>query len=298
MKKIFVTGASGFIGSAVVRELLAHGHAVLGLARSAASAEALEAAGAEVHRGSLDDPASLERGAAASDGVVHTAFVHDFTKFAESCRIDAIAIDALASGLAGTGRPLVVSAGLLGVPNEDAEPNAALPRRSEQTALGAVGRGIRAIAMRLPPSVHGDGDRAFVPALIRVARERGFSSYVGDGSNAWSAVHVRDAARAFRLALASGAAGARFHAVAEEAVPTRSIAEVIARRLGVPAVSKTAAEVEDIFGFVGHALASSGASSGAKTQAVLGWRPTERGLLADLEEGTYFDGAAQRSASG
>ncbi len=293
--RVFVTGATGFIGSAVVQELLGAGHQVLGLARSDAGAQSLTAAGARVQRGSLEDLESLLRGAAESDGVIHTAFVHDFSDFAASCVKDERAIDALATALAGSNRPLIVSGGIMGLASgrlatEDDAPSTALPRRSEAAGLRAVGSGVRAMVMRLSPSVHGAGDHGFVPALIRVAREQGLSLYVGDGHNRWPAVHRFDAARLYRLALEKGSAGARLHAVADEGIPTREIAEAIGRRLKVPAVSKSPAEAAVLLGFIGHILAMDGPASSQRTRSTLGWQPTESGLLADLEGDAYFAG--------
>jgi nucleoside-diphosphate-sugar epimerase len=287
--RIFVTGASGFIGSAIVRELIGAGHHVLGLARSEAGANVVAAAGAQVHRGTLEDLDSLKRGAVEADAVIHAAFNHDFSNFAASCLADKVAIETLGAALSGSGRPLIVTSGLLGIATEDDSPSGAIPRKSEETGLALAAKGVRAMVIRLPPSVHGDGDHGFVPALIRVAREKGFATYVGDGRNRWSAVHRLDAARLYRLALEKGKAGDRFHGVADAGIPTREIAEVIGRRLGVPAVSKFPEEAAVLFGFIGHVLAMGGESSSARTREVLGWTPTEVGLITDLEKGSYFE---------
>jgi nucleoside-diphosphate-sugar epimerase len=292
--RIFITGATGFIGSAIVTELLGAGHRVLGLARSEAGAASLAAAGAEVHRGSLEDLDSLKRGAAAVDGVIHTAFIHDFSTFAANARVDELAIEAMTSTLAGSGKPLLVTSGTLGLPTgrpgtEEDSPAAAIPRKSEAAGLAAAAQGVRAMVMRLSPSVHGDGDHGFVPQLVKLAREKGFAIYVGDGQNRWPAVHRLDVARLYRLALEKGTAGARFHGVADEGIPIREIAEVIGRRLKVPAVSKTPEEARELLGFIGHVLAMGGAASSALTQQRLGWHSTEPGLLQDLEHGRYFD---------
>ncbi len=292
--RVFVTGATGFIGSAIVHDLLEAGHQVLGLARSEAGAASLAAAGAAVHRGSLEDLASLQRGAAAADGVIHTAFVHDFSRYAASAELDAIAIEAMAQTLAGSNKPLVVTSGTLGLPpgragTEDDAAASSSPRRSESAAVAAAALGVRAMVVRLPPSVHGDGDHGFVPMLIARARELGVATVIGDGTNRWPAVHRLDAARLFRLALEQGTATARFHGVADEGIPVRAIAERIGHRLGVPVVSTTAEAAAENLGFIGRVLAMDGPASSALTQARLGWRPTQPGLLQDLEQGRYFD---------
>jgi len=287
--RVFVTGATGFIGSAIVQELLGAGHRVLGLARSEAGAKAVAAAGAEVHRGSLEDLDSLKSGAAAVDGVIHTAFIHDFTDFAANAQKDQAAIEAMAAALAGSNKPLIVSSGCLGIrTEEDAAPHA-FPRKSEAAALAAVAHGVRGVVIRLAPSVHGDGDHGFVPALIKSARERGQASYVAEGQNQWPAVHRLDAAVLYRLALEKGVAGARYHGAADEGIPTRRIVEFIAQRLNVPAVSVTAEQAAEQLGFIGRVLGMGGATSSTLTQERLGWRPTHPGLIQDLEQGTYFD---------
>ena len=292
--RIFVTGATGFIGSAVVSELIAAGHEVIGLARSDAGARQLQDAGARAHRGSLEDVESLRRGAAESDGVLHLAFTHDFANYAASCLQDKQAIEAMGETLAGSGRPLIVTTGTLGlaqgrVATEADMPGAGYPRKSEETSLSFAAKGVRVAIIRLSPTVHGDGDHGFVPMLIARARAQGFASYVGDGSNRWSAVHRLDAARLYRLALEKGVAGGRYHGVAESGVRVRDIAELIGKRLGLPAVSTSEAEVVSQLGFVGHVVAMDAETTSAVTQAQLGWTPTQVGLLADLEKGTYFD---------
>lgn len=297
--RVFVTGATGFIGSAVVEELLSANHRVIGLARSDAGARALSAAGAAVHRGSLEDHESLRRGAAEADGVIHLAFHHDFANFAASCALDQAAIEALGGALAGSGRPLVVSTGVIGLARdrtvtEDDVPDDRFPRRSEETAFEFADEGVVASVVRLPPTVHGDGDRGFLPTIIRAAREKGASPYVADGQNRWPAVHRLDAARLYRLALERGRSRGRYHAVAEEGIPIRAIAETIGKRLGVPAVSTPAEEVGTMLGLIGRLYAMDAPASSARTQEALGWRPAEPGLLADLEQGTYFDAAAAR----
>lgn len=291
--RVFITGATGFIGSAVVGELIGAGHQVVGLARTDAGAKQLAAAGAGVQRGSLEDLDSLKRGAAEAEGVLHLAFVHDFANFGASCEKDQAAIETLGGVLVGSNRPLVVTSGVLGLAEgragtEEDVPSPHYPRRSEETALSFVSKGVRASVIRLSPSVHGDGDHGFVPALITAARDKGFSSYVGDGKNRWPAAHRLDAARLYRLALEKGTAGGRYHGVADEGVPIRDIAEVIGKRLGVPVVSKSAEEVTGALGFIGQVLAMDALSSSQSTQEQLGWKPTQPGLIADLERGTYF----------
>ncbi|RKH54413.1 SDR family oxidoreductase [Corallococcus sp. AB049A] len=291
--RVFVTGASGFIGSAVVPELLGAGHQVVGLARSDASARALEAAGAEVHRGSLDDPDSLRAGAAKADGVIHLAFIHDFSRFEDSVRADARAIEAMGQALEGSQRPFVIAAGLLFLaPGRIAmETDAAAPSgrgASESMMLALAGRGVRTSIVRLSPTVHGKGDHGFVPHLIASARRTGVAAYVGEGTNRWPGVHRSDAARLFRLALERAPAGSRLHAVADEGVPARDIASVIGRRLGVPVASKTPAEADGFLGFLGPLFALDAPASSARTRELLGWKPEGPGLLADLEDGHYF----------
>jgi nucleoside-diphosphate-sugar epimerase len=287
--RVFITGASGFVGSAVVQELIRAGHQVTGLARSDANAAAIAGAGAKVHRGSLDDLDSLARGAAESDGVIHTAFIHDFANYAASVEADRRAIERIGDALAGSGRPLVVTSGTVRAPagslaTEDMPADPSFPRRSEATALPFVARDVRVSIVRLPPSVHGAGDHGFVPQLIRIAREKGVAAYVGDGGNRWPAVHRLDAAQAFRLALEKAPAGGRVHAIAEEGIPAREIAAAIGRRLGMPV---TARPVEH-FGWLGPFFAMDVPSSSEKTRKLLGWQPVQRGLLADLDGAAYF----------
>ncbi|NOK13736.1 SDR family oxidoreductase [Corallococcus exercitus] len=291
--RVFVTGASGFIGSAVVPELLGAGHQVVGLARSEASARTLEAAGAEVHRGSLDDPDSLRAGAEKADGVIHLAFIHDFSRFEDSVRADARAIEAIGAALEGSQRPFVNAAGLLFLApgRVVVETDAAAPAgrgASEAKMLALAERGVRTSIVRLPPSVHGKGDHGFVPHLIASARRTGVAAYVGEGANRWPGVHRSDAARLFRLALERAPAGSRLHAVADEGVPTRELANIIGRRLGVPVASKTPAEAGDFLGFLGALFALDAPASSARTRELLGWRPEGPGLLADLDDAHYF----------
>jgi nucleoside-diphosphate-sugar epimerase len=301
--RVFVTGATGFIGSAVVHELQGAGHEVVGLARSDASAEALSAAGAEALRGSLEDLASLRRGAEGSDGVIHLGYVHDFSKIEDNARVDRAAIETLGAALAGSERPLVIASGtlFLASPGQTAtEADAGDPaasaaggrRRNEQLLLSLADRGVRSASVRLTPTVHGEGDHGFVPIIIGVARERGVSGYVGDGSPRWPAVHRLDAARLFRLALEHAPAGTVLHGVAEEGVPVREIAEVIGRHLGVPTESVSPEGAIEHFGFLGALLAVDSPASSALTRERFGWQPEQHGLIEDLDQGHYFEVAA------
>jgi nucleoside-diphosphate-sugar epimerase len=293
--RVFVTGATGFIGSAIVRELLDAGHQVLGLARSDAAAASLAAAGAEVHRGSLEDFESLAAGARACGGVIHTAFIHDFSNYAPAAEKDRRAIQTLGTTLAGSDRPFIVTSGTLLVQRqgplatEEEAPNPSFPRKSEEAALAVAARGVRVAVLRLPPSVHGDGDHGFVPALIAIARQKGVSAYVGDGFNRWPAVHRLDAAHLYRLVLEKGSAGANYHGVADEGVPFRDIAGVIGRRLNVPVVARSPQEAADHFGWLAHFVGIDCPASSAQTQERLGWRPTQPGLIPDLDRPSYFD---------
>ena len=304
---VFVTGASGWIGSAVVPELIAAGHQVTGLARSDVSADALAAAGAKVHRGTLDDLDELRDAAAASDGVIHLAFKHDIAfsgDFHGAADADRRAVTALGEALAGSGRPFAIASGTLGlVPGQVATErdghspdgaSAALsggPQIRAATAelvLSLATRGVRSSVVRLPPTNHGAGDNGFVAALVGIARDKGVSGYIGDGASRWPAVHRLDSARLFRLALERAPAGSTLHAVADEGVPTREIAEVIGRHLNLPVVSILPGDASEHFTWLADFLALDSPASSALTRELLGWQPTQPGLIDDLDEGHYF----------
>ncbi len=323
--RVFVTGATGFVGSAVVQELIGAGHSVTALARSEETAQKLRAKGITPHLGNIDDLDSLRSAAAAADGVIHLAFMHGLSQIplakrlrvllgglptgivsrflAVSAEADRQAINTLGAVLKGSGRPFVTTFGAMGL--ADSSMRAARPAtendapasgspgiaraKTEELVEGWASLGVRATMIRLAPSVHGDGDTGFVPQLIAVARKKGNSAYIGNGSNRWTAVHRADAARLFRLALESGAAGARYHGVADESIPFRTIAEVIGRRLDVPVVAIAAKAAPKQFSFLAPFVLADNPASSDLTRAQLGWQPKERGLIADLEHGRYFD---------
>ncbi len=305
--RVFVTGASGWIGSAVVPELIGAGHQVVGLARSDASAAALAAAGAEVQRGSLDDLDRLSSVAAASDGVIHLAFKHDTAfsgGFQDAADADRRAVETLGAALAGSDRPFVIASGTLGLApgrvaterdGQSLDPAVAALGGGPATRLGTAlvtlalaSQGVRSSVMRLPPTVHGDGDNGFMAALVGIARDKGVSGYIGDGSNRWPAVHRLDAARLFRLALEKAPAGSTLHAVADEGVPVRAIAAVIGRHLNVPVVAISPEDAGAHFGFLAAFLGVDSPASSALTRALLEWQPTHPGLIDDLDQGHYF----------
>jgi nucleoside-diphosphate-sugar epimerase len=284
---VFVTGATGWVGSAVVQELIGAGYQVTGLARSDDKVAALAATGAKVVRGTLDDLDVLYQAASAADAVIHTAFNHDFSRFAENAEQDRHVIEVLGSALQGTERPLLVTSGLLGLTQGASElevPSPASPRKSETAARTLVERGVRCATVRLAPSVHGLGDHGFVPILIRLARETGVSAYLGDGVHCWSGVHRLDAARVYRLALEQGVTQSVYHAVADEAVPFKDIAQAIGRGLGLPVESRE----REHFGWFAHMAGANMAVSSAYTRALLGWTPSGPSLLADLEQPGYY----------
>jgi nucleoside-diphosphate-sugar epimerase len=292
--RVFVTGASGWIGSAAVSELLDAGHEVIGLARSDKSADAVAALGATVHRGSLEDIDSLRAGAELADGVVHLGYHHDFSQMAEAARMDRLAVDTMGAVLARTGGPLVVAGGVLGVGGGDVgteqdRPDPAIHPRvaNSEAALALSEQGVRTSLARFAPTVHGPGDHGFVATLVELARRKGFAGYIDDGSTRWPAVHRLDAAVLLRLAVESAPAGSVLHAVDEEGVPTREIAEAIGRSVGVPARSVPREQAAEHFGWIGMFFGIDSAATSVATRELLGWKPTQLGLVADLDAGAY-----------
>jgi nucleoside-diphosphate-sugar epimerase len=303
--RVFVTGASGWIGSAVVPELIGAGHQVVGLARSDASAAALTAAGAEVQRGALDDLDTLRTAAAASDGVIHLAFKHDIAfsgDFQGAADADRRAIETFGEALASSDRPFVIASGTLGIalgrvaneqdmPDPDSRTHASPRIASAQATLSFANRGVRSSVVRLAPSVHGEGDNGFVATLVDIARDKGVSGYIGDGSSRWPAVHRLDAARLFRLTVEAAPAGSTLHGVGDEGVKVRDIAEVIGRHLDLPVVAVSPENAGEHFGFLAAFLTLDAPASSALTSELLGWEPTQPGLIEDLDAGHYFHSA-------
>ncbi|MCJ1392947.1 hypothetical protein MMC18_005819 [Xylographa bjoerkii] len=306
--RVFVTGASGFIGRAVIQELLNNGHQVLGLARSDASAEVITKAGAEPHRGALEDLEALQSGARAADGVIHLAFIHDFTDYASATSTDRKAIETMGEAIAGTGKPLIIASGTLMVPpgklaTEDTEPQRdRLPFSDRALSADSVfalskEKQVRGIVVRLPPTVHGTEDRGMIPRVIDLARQNGFVTYIGDGSQRWPTVHRLDAAVLFRLALEKGTAGATYNAVAEQGVPMTDITALIGKHLQLPVEGKDMKEAAEAMGFLAYLVGSDNPTSSEKTQKELGWYPTEAKLLADMEANYFSDGSKSKYPS-
>ncbi|WP_213814433.1 SDR family oxidoreductase [Glaciihabitans sp. dw_435] len=296
--RVFVTGASGFIGSAVVAELLAAGHEVTGLARSDASAAAITASGAQVLRGSLDDLEGLRAGADTSDGVIHLAYNHDFSQYLTAGETDRLAIEAMGSALAGTDRPLVIASGVLGLnpgrlaletDGANLTPADAPRIAGAQATLALAGSGVRSSIVRLAPSVHNRDKEGFMGLIVDTAKAKGVAAYIGDGANRWPAVHVLDAAHLFVLALEKAPAGSILHGVGEEGVRLRDVAEVIGRHLDVPVVSLPASEAGEHFAWMGAFIGADAPASSAATQELVGWTPSHPGLLDDLEHGHFFE---------
>ena len=293
--RVFVTGASGWIGSAVIPELISAGHQVVGLARSDAAAATVTTAGAEVQRGSLEDLDVLRDAAAASDGIVHLGFIHDFSQYVNSVDVDLRAVETMGQALEGSDRPFLIASGVPRLPlgevgTEATVFDSSFPRAAAaDLTIALAEKGVRSSVLRLPPSVHGQGDHGFVSTIIGIAREKGVSGYIGDGANRWSAVHRLDAAHLTRLALDKAPAGSVLHVVGDEAVPTRSIAEVIGRHLDIPVVSVDPDQAVEHFGWMGLFFAHNAAASAATTMELLDWHPAHLGLIEDLEKGHYFE---------
>jgi len=298
--QVFITGGSGHVGSSVIPELLEAGHKVVGLARSDGSAATLEALGAKVHRGSLDDLDSLREAATSSDGVIHLAYKVEEVRsgnFEGANDAEMRAIEALGAALAGTDKPFVHTSitltltfgGITGVGTESDAATAGLRSEAENAVIALAERGVRSSVVRLPPTVHSSLDhRGFIPGLIAIARRKGHARFVGDGSNRWSAVHTLDAAHLYRLAIEAAPAGSRLHAVADEGVSFREIAEAIGRNLDLPAVSISPEDVADYFAYLSWVVPLDNPTSSALTRKLLGWHPTHPGLIEDLDEGHYF----------
>ncbi|ROP61385.1 SDR family oxidoreductase [Curtobacterium sp. PhB115] len=293
---VFVTGASGWIGSHTVDDLLAAGHSVTGLARSDASAAALEAKGVTVVRGDLDDLDAIRRGASDAEGVLHLANKHDWANAAATNASERAAVETIATALVGTDRPFVLASGVAGLaqgrPSTEADANPfvgpdSMRGGSENRGFDFVDQGVRTIAARFSPTTHGTGDHGFIAAIVGAARQRGVSGYVGDGTNSWSAVHVTDAARLVRLGLEQAPAGTRLHAVAETAIPTLAIAEAIGEVLGLPVTSIDPADADAHFGFIGRFFGMEMSATSETTRELLGWEPTGPGLLEDIAAGAY-----------
>lgn len=291
--KVFVTGASGFIGSAVVKELIAAGHQVIGLARSEESAKVVKNAGAEVLLGGLEDLDVLKQGASQADGIIHTAFIHDFTQYQKAGEVDRTAINTMGETILGTDKPIVVTSGMLGLPPIDGfitEESSAenSPRTSEATALALAEKGVYTSVIRLPPSVHDKGDKGFIPFIIAMARKNGISAYPEEGKNHWSAVHRLDAAKAFRLALEKGEKGGVYNVVGDHSIETKKIAAVIGEKLNLPVESLSGDDIVKHFDWMGRFITFEGAATGKRTQEQLNWKPTHQGLLEDMEQ-HYFE---------
>jgi nucleoside-diphosphate-sugar epimerase len=299
--RVFLTGATGYVATAIAAELKQAGHTVLGLARTDEGAAALAARGVEAHRGELADHASLIAGAAACDGVIHCAFIHDFSRFVENAEIERAAVEAMLASLEGSAKPFIATSGVAmlaeGRPATEQDRAGPFARgATEAVVRSAAERGVRTAIVRLPPSTHGEGDRGFTPHLIDIAREKGASAYVGEGANRWAGGRRADAARLYRLALEKGKAGAVYHAIGDEGVATRDIAAAIGRRVGVPVISKPPEEAQDHFGWIGMFFAMEMSASSAWTQEALGWRPTPPGLLADIEGPNYGAASSKYAA--
>ncbi len=293
--RVFVTGATGFVGTAVVRELLGAGHQVLGLSRSDAGAAALSTLGAEVHRGDLEDLDSLRKGAEETHGTIHCAFIHDFSKFAENGQIDKRAIEAMGDVLVGTNKPFIVTSGTgLVAPNVTVteemrrEASPTVPRVSEQTGLAYTSRGVRAMTIRLPQVHGGEGKAGLITYLLQLARQKGAAAYVGEGNDRWAAAHRLDVARLYRLALEKGTADGIYHAVGDEGVPMKQVIEVIGRALNVPVISIKKEQAGDYYGPLAMFAGLDMPASSALTQQWLGWKPTQIGLIADIGQPGYF----------